>query len=99
MTFRIARYDAKNLVIEELIPGGLHPVTRKPSDDKWKTIGYFGRLEDLVRFLLNRQIQIPDGTLETQIPALLAEIKAAEARTLETLAEFSVRSHPSSVSK
>lgn len=83
--FRIRRYDAKNLVLETLVPGGLHPITQQPGPDRWEIVGYFGKLSDLLIYLLNQQIAIPGGTLETQINNLLAELQAAEARVVATL--------------
>lgn len=85
MNFRIARYDARNWVLEEFLPGGLHPVTRQQGKGKWEAVGYYGKLEDLAIALLNRQIEVPDGTLQNQVKDLLVEIQAAEIRIAEEL--------------
>ncbi len=82
MNFRIARPDAKNWTLEELVPGGIHQRTKKRGPDKWRVIGYFGGLEDLLSHLINRQLEVPEGTLETQIRDLLAELKTVEERLL-----------------
>ena len=85
MNFRIRRHDKRNILLEELVPGGLHPVTRERGEAKWVEVGAFGKLPDLIHHLLSREIAISDGTLATQIPALLAEIRAAEARIVKAL--------------
>jgi len=83
--FRIRRYNELNLVIEEFKTGGINPKTRQPSPGHWAVVGYYGRLEDLVKALVNRQITPPEGTLAEQIPAMLAELKVVEARILDSL--------------
>lgn len=84
MAFRVRRLDERNLVVEEWSTA-INTHTGEPSPGHWRIEGYFGRYEDVASYLLNRQIEIPTGSLETQIPALLAEIKAAEARIVEEL--------------
>lgn len=85
--FRIARLDERNLILEEWCTG-VNSRTGKVSSGYWKTVGYFGKVEDLAICLLNRQIEVPEGTLPGQIPALLAEVKAAEARIAERLKQL-----------
>lgn len=84
-TFRVRRYNELNWTLEEWIPGGLHPVTKQPGSGKWVITGYYGKLKDLAVYLLNRQIEVPEGTLGEQVPALIEAIKAAEVRIAETL--------------
>lgn len=84
-SFRITRSnDKKCWILEE-------PVTKpsrtgKVNNGNWRTIGYYGKLSDLAVYLLNRQIEVPAGTLAEQVPALIEAIKAAEMRIAETLA-------------
>lgn len=86
--FRIGHPDKRNWTLEELIPGGLHPTTKERGPDKWEIVGYYGSPEDLARHLLKRQIELPEGTLQTQLKDLLAEVKAAEARIVEALTKW-----------
>jgi len=84
--FRIIRSpDKKCWIYQEFVPGGIHPVTKERGPDKWEIVGYYGKLEDLAIYLLNRQIEVPEGTLQEQIKGLRAEVKAAEARIAESL--------------
>lgn len=85
MSFRIRRPDERNWILEQLVPGGIHPTTRQPGQDRWEVVGYYGKLEDLARYLVDRQIEVPEGTLQDQIKGLLVELKAAEGRILEEL--------------
>lgn len=64
---------------------GINRKTKRQSTGHWRTVGYYGKLFDLAAYLLNYQIETPTGTLTEQIPALIAEIKAAEARITEIL--------------
>lgn len=77
MSFRVTRLsDKRTWVLEEKgIKGG----------NSWLLVGYYGKLEDLAITLLNRQIEVPEGTLQNQVKDLLAEIKAAEKRIAEEL--------------
>lgn len=83
--FRISHSDKRNWILEELTPGGLNPTTKEQGPDTWKTVGYYGSPEDLAKYLLRRQIKLPDGTLQNQLKDLLVEIKAAEARIVQEL--------------
>ena len=83
--FRIGHPDKRNWTLEELIPGGLHPTTGRRGPDKWAKVGYYGSLEDLAKYLLRHQIELPDGTLQNQIRDLLIEIRRAEQSILEQL--------------
>jgi hypothetical protein len=82
--FRIGRPDPKNWTLEEWRTGP-NRKTRELSPGHWAVVGYYGKLEDLIKALVNRQIVLPDGTLAEQIPALLSELKAAEARIFDSL--------------
>ena len=82
---RIGRPDKRNWTIEELTPGGLHPITREQAPAKWGIVGYYGSPEDLAKYLLRHQIELPVGNLQTQLIELLTEIKAAEQRITEML--------------
>ena len=85
MKFRITRStDKKNWQFEEWSTE-VYRKTGKPSPGYWRVIGYYGKLEDLAIYLLNRQIEVPEGTLQEQIKGLRAEVKAAEARIAESL--------------
>lgn len=90
MNFRIGHPDKRNWTLEELTPGGLHPTTKERGPDKWAIVGYYGSPEDLARHLLKRQIEVPEGTLQTQLKDLLTELKAAEARIVEGLTKWPV---------
>ena len=83
--FRIAHPDKRNWTLEELTPGGLNPTTKEQGPDTWKIVGYYGSPEDLAKYILRRQIELPDGTLQSQIKDFIAEIKAAETRIVQEI--------------
>ena len=84
--FKITRSgDERCWIYEEWLAGGISRKTGQPSPGYWHTVGYYGSPEDLAKYLLRRQIEVPEGTLQTQLKDLLAEIKAAEARIVEGL--------------
>lgn len=85
MTFRIVRPDKKNWVLEEWAAGGINRKTGLPSPGYWKTFGYYGKIEDLAKYLLNHQIELPDGTLQNQVRDLLAGLDQLEARLVQEI--------------
>lgn len=82
MTFRINRYDDKNWIIEELVEGGINPKTREQAEPKWINIGFFGKLEHVVFYLIDRKIVFSDGTKGKEI---LEAIKQAKVEAVEFL--------------
>jgi hypothetical protein len=83
--FRIGHPDKRNWTIEQFVQGGSHPITKKRGPDKWEIIGYYGSPEDVAKYVLRHQIELPDGTLQNQIQDLLTEIERAEKSILEQL--------------
>jgi len=83
-TFRIIR-ESRFYTYQQWVVGGIAPQTGEKADDHWADVGYYGKLSDLVIYLVNNHIEVPDGTLQTQIKDLLAEIKRAESSILEQL--------------
>lgn len=80
MTFRI-QHDKRNWVLQEFHPGGkIHPVTKQITEDSWIDIGYYGKLKDLVPYLLDKSIIAPNNVKE-----ILRAIKDAEANILKQL--------------
>jgi len=77
--------DRFSWALELWVEGGIKRGTRKQSQDHWQLIGYYGKFSDLVIYLVDQQIQVPEGTLENQIPALIAEIKRVEKSILRQL--------------
>lgn len=87
-TFQILRSsDAKCFIYQHWVKGGTNPKTQEKVEDHWSTIGYYGKLSDLVIYLLNRHIEVPKGTLENQMKDLLIEIKRIEKSILSQLTE------------
>jgi len=83
--FRILRSpDKKCWIYQEWTMGGIKTGTGKRGPDHWATVGYYGKLEDLAIYLVNRQIKAPDIPFGSVVE-LRAEIKAAEARIAEEL--------------
>lgn len=83
---RISRStDKRNWIYEELRTGGITPKTREIAPDRWVEVGYYGRLEHVIHAMLDREIEVPGGSLDTQLKAILEEIKKAEARLLEQM--------------
>ncbi len=83
-TFRIIK-EPRYYTYQQWVTGGINPQTGKKADDHWRDIGYYGKLSDLVIYLVNNHIEVPDGTLQTQIRELLTEIKRVEKSILEAL--------------
>ena len=80
MIFRINKIS-RNWVIQEFHPGGkVHPITGELTQDSWVDIGYYGKLKDLVVYLLDKSIILPDDGRE-----ILQAIKDAEANILKQL--------------
>lgn len=46
--------------------------------DHWNTVGYYGKISDLVRYLVNREIGVPTSDSKEQLKEILAEIKRLE---------------------
>lgn len=84
---RIARSsDKRNWIIQELRgENGINKRTKEPSKPYWWDVAYFGKLEHVVHALLSREIEVPDDSMDTQLKAILEEIKKAESRILEQL--------------
>lgn len=84
-TFRIIR-EPKYFTYQQWVVGGIKPQTAgERADDHWRDVGYYGKLSDLVIYLVNNHIEVPEGTLQTQIGELLTEIKRVEKSILEAL--------------
>lgn len=85
-TFRIQRKDPRNLILERFL-------TRIKQDtgekyDGWETAGYYGKWEDLIIYLVNSKIEVPEGSnLLEQIPELLEELKRVELSILAEIKE------------
>jgi hypothetical protein len=85
-TFKITRSgDGRCWIYEQWRVGGIDRKTGKVSEGNWYTVGYYGQLSDLVIYLVNRHIEVPDGTLQTQMKDLLIEVKRVESSILEQL--------------
>lgn len=84
MQLRIKRIP-HNWVLQELRPGGPHPITGNVGPDHWEDVGFYGQLCDLARAALNRSIIVPEGLLAEQMPALIKAVKEAEARLASML--------------
>ena len=80
MQFRIAKYDSRNWVLQEYVKGGINPITREQAQDKWIDIGYYGKLKDLVVYLVDKSIILSDDGKE-----ILQAIKDAEANILKQI--------------
>jgi len=87
MSYRLRRYDAKNIVIEELVPGGLHPITRELGPEHWETYGYYGKLEDTISPLINLLLEIPDADLSGQVRSLSGQLIAVKAEIINIINE------------
>lgn len=84
--FRISRFDEKNIVLEELVEGGINPKTREKASDKWMVVGYYGQLKHVVSALVNRSIEVPHAdSLDEQLNLILAELKRVETSLLAQL--------------
>ncbi len=83
-TFRIIK-ESKYYTYQQWVTGGIKPQTGEKADDHWRDVGYYGKLSDLVIYLVNNHIEVPDGTLQTQIKELLVEIRRVEKAILEVL--------------
>jgi hypothetical protein len=77
--------DNKCWIFEELQEGGIYKGTGEKGKSRWIELGYYGRLEHLVHAMLDREIEVPNGSLDTQLKSILEEIKKAEARLLEQM--------------
>jgi len=85
-TFKITRSgDGRCWIYEQWLVGGVNNKTGLASPGYWSVVGYYGQLSDLVIYLVNRNIELPDGTLQTQIKDLLAEMKRVEKSILSQL--------------
>ena len=94
-TFKIRRSgDKKCWIYEEWRTGGVNQTTGQPSPGLWYPVGYYGKLEDLAIYLLNRQIEVPESTGQQQIVDLRAEVKAAEERIAEALKASALNPEP-----
>ena len=83
MIFRINKMS-RNWVLQEFSPGGkIHPITGLITQDSWSDIGYYGKLKDLVVYLLDKSIILPDDGKE-----ILQAIKDAEANILKQLEQM-----------
>ena len=84
--FKISRSgDKRCWIYEEWTKGGIHPTKKTISQDHWVTIGYYGSLEDLAKYLLRRQIEVPKSTGYQQIKDLIAATKVAEIRIIQEM--------------
>lgn len=79
--YRITSSDALNITVEQLA---------KPKGDKepgWRAVGYFGKLEQALTFVLNRDIAASEATTLTGLKndiqatreAMCAALRASEA--------------------
>jgi len=84
--FKISRSgDKRYWIYEEWAKGGAIPGTNKKGDDHWNVIGYYGSLEDLAKYLLRRQMEVPQSTGYQQIKDLVIAIKIAETQIIQKL--------------
>lgn len=84
-SFRVLRSEDKRNWVLQLWKMGINPKTGQIGKGYWDTEGYYGKLKDLTRSLIGKNIQVPEGNLETQLSDLLAEIKRVELSISEQL--------------
>jgi len=83
--YRIVRRDDRNLCLERRIEskkeGRKHEILFAP-------LAFFGKIDHLIKYLLNLEIAIPEGSnLIEQMERLPDELKAAEARIIAAIKE------------
>lgn len=83
--FRIRRIDQYSWGLEFWVTDSIDQKTGKPAKDHWKIVGYYDKLSDLVIYLVDKSIQVPEGTIENQVKDLIAEIKRVEKSILNQL--------------
>lgn len=85
--FRISKIN-KSWVLQEFSTGGkIHPVTKMITEDSWLDLGYYGKLKDLVVYLLDKSIILPDNATGKDI---LQAIKLAEQNILKQLKSLEI---------
>jgi len=85
-TFRIQK-TRLNIILERQVIRTKKDTGKKYED--WEIAGYYGKWEDLVKYLINSKIETPEGSdLVEQLPKLLEEIKRVEASILEEIKEL-----------
>ena len=80
--FRIRR-DSYNWILEWWLEGGINQKTGLPSEGFWGNAAYYGKLKDLVPYLVDKSIVLPDNGNE-----ILQAIKDAEANILKQLEQM-----------
>lgn len=87
-TFKILKSADGRCYIYQEWKVGINPKTGELSTGYWSLVGYYGKLQDLVIYLVNRHIEVPEGTLQNQMKDLLTEIKRIEKSILSQLTEL-----------
>lgn len=76
---RVRRYDDKNIIIEVFVPGGPHPITKEVGPDHWEIYGFYGKMEDVAKALVNLLVDIPDDIRDLARAVLEVEFKVTRA--------------------
>lgn len=87
-SYRLRRYNEKNIVIEEFVSGGLHPITKLQGNDHWEVWGYYGKVEDAISPLFNLLVEIPDFDLAGQVKRLGEQLADVKTEVIEIVKEF-----------